>query len=93
MVLDIQVCVLPDQRLLPGPALVEDTAGVKYDVKVVQRRGRTCLLMTETEELSKSQFLVKNQLDFSDVSNLKKLIAGSLQLLKSFSWLTEEYIE
>ena len=54
----------------------------------VEKRQHLITYDGEREELSKSQFLVKNRLDFLDASNFKKLIAGSLELLTSFSWLT-----
>lgn len=57
----------------PGPVLVEDTPEEKYGIKVTWRKR--CHLFTylrERGKLNKNQFLVKNSLDFSDTSSLKK---------------------
>ncbi|XP_039092232.1 RAD9, HUS1, RAD1-interacting nuclear orphan protein 1 isoform X1 [Hyaena hyaena] len=57
----------------PGPVLVKDTPEEKYGIKVTwRRRHHLFTYLRERGKLNKNQFLVKNSLDFSDTSNLKK---------------------
>ncbi|XP_029810024.1 RAD9, HUS1, RAD1-interacting nuclear orphan protein 1 isoform X2 [Suricata suricatta] len=57
----------------PGPVLVKDTPEENYGIKVTWRRRRHLFTyLRERGKLSKNQFLVKNSLDFSDTSDLRK---------------------
>lgn len=61
------------KSLEPGPVLVKDTPEEKYGIKVTWRRRRHLFTyLRERGKLNKNQFLVKNSLDFSDTSSLKK---------------------
>lgn len=64
------------------PVLVKDPPLERYGV-------RSC-----GERKAEQKLITCEKLDFSDISNLKKLIAGFHKVIKSFFfWLTEEYIE